>query len=365
MKGFALLGGGLFAPHIPAFAELLKHGRLPVLKAVYSRSESSALAISKVASTALKLEGSKQPTIYHDASQDQNLDALLARDDIDAVIVVLPITTQPEVILKALKANKHVLSEKPVAPTVEAGLQLIKTYEEEFKPKGLVWSIAENFECETAFRFVRSSIHDHKIGKVAFFTVKVVNYIDENSKWYKTPWRTVPEYQGMLNILVDNRLIFFGLTGIQHTLAALRVMLSADITGVSAFASLNKDILKPHDTIQAIVQVPNAHGSIDMTFASPTTSKPTFDMFVFTGSNGWISVGQVTLPESQQSVWRVTTFPHVGVQTEVDEFFARVAGNDSGWGSPKAALRDVAFFQAALNSNGTLVDLETLLREEM
>jgi hypothetical protein len=89
----------------------------------------------------------------------------------------------------------------------------------------------------------------------------------------------------------------------------------------------------------------------------------------------------VTLPESQQPVWRVTTvttdgseekkeikeikeFPHVGVQTEVDEFFARVAGNDSGWGSPKAALRDVAFFQAALNSNGTLVDLETLLEKK-
>lgn len=46
--------------------------------------------------------------VYHG---DDGLDELLKREDIDAVIVALPIPKQPEIIEKALKAGKHVLSE--------------------------------------------------------------------------------------------------------------------------------------------------------------------------------------------------------------------------------------------------------------
>jgi len=34
-------------------------------------------------------------------------------------------------------------------------------------------------------------IRSGKIGKVIFFRAVVVNHIDKESKWYKTPWRTV------------------------------------------------------------------------------------------------------------------------------------------------------------------------------
>lgn len=44
--------------------------------------------------------------------------ALVARDDIDAVSVATPDFTHTPIILAALKANKHVLSEKPLATTV-------------------------------------------------------------------------------------------------------------------------------------------------------------------------------------------------------------------------------------------------------
>ena len=44
--------------------------------------------------------------------------ALIARDDIDAISVATPDFTHAPIILAALKANKHVLSEKPLATTV-------------------------------------------------------------------------------------------------------------------------------------------------------------------------------------------------------------------------------------------------------
>lgn len=121
------------------------------------------------------------------------MDALLARSDISAVIVVLPITLQPAIIIKALAAGKHVLSEKPVAADVAKGLDLIKTYNTVYKGKGLIWRVAENFEAEPGYQAAAAAVRSGKIGEVKFFKTVVVNYIDKESKWYQTPWRTVPD----------------------------------------------------------------------------------------------------------------------------------------------------------------------------
>jgi predicted dehydrogenase len=74
------------------------------IKAVYSRSKKSA--------EALITDGSVD--VYSDDSgPGKGLEDLLERKDIQAVDVVLPITHQPEVIKKALKAGKHVVSFPP------------------------------------------------------------------------------------------------------------------------------------------------------------------------------------------------------------------------------------------------------------
>lgn len=106
---------------------------------------------------------------------------------------MLPITLQPAIILKALAAGKHVISEKPVAPDVASGLKLISTYEAEYKPKGLVWRVAENWEAEPGYVTAAQAIRAGKIGKVIFFSLRGVGRIDQESKWYNTPWRTVPD----------------------------------------------------------------------------------------------------------------------------------------------------------------------------
>ncbi|KAF8169514.1 hypothetical protein BJ912DRAFT_1048320 [Pholiota molesta] len=370
-KGIAILGAGLFAKeaHLPALAAL--GDAAPTLKAVYSRSERSSQDLSNSATATLQL--TTPPAVYHDGDASANLDALLARSDIDAVIVVLPITMQPAIVLQALAAGKHVLSEKPVAPDVARGLDLIKTYKELYEPKGLIWRVAENFEAEPGFRKVGEIIRAGKIGDVIFFKTVVVNYIDKESKWYKTPWRTIPDYQG--GFLLD---------GGVHTVAALRVMLPQAFTHLSGFASLNKDYLKPHDTIHSVVKAgDHFHGISEMTFASPTKSRPQAENFVITGNDGWLSVNQVNIPGSDKPVIRIVVksvvkaegkpdeeaeeiidVPSQGVVAEQTSFFNALSGKDDGLnlGDPSAALADVAFIQAALNSNGKLVDLTKLLQ---
>ncbi|KAF5373425.1 hypothetical protein D9615_009419, partial [Tricholomella constricta] len=323
---------------------------------------------------AASLNLSAAPALYHDGDKSTGLDALFSRSDINAVIVALPITLQPAIILKALAAGKHVLSEKPVAADVAQGLELIKTYNAQYKPKGLIWRIAENFEAEPGFRAAAAAIASGKIGKVIFFRTVVFNHIDKESKWYKTPWRTVPDYQG--GFLLD---------GGVHTIAALRVMLPHQLTHLSAFASLNKDYLMPHDTINAVVRAgSHFHGTAELTFASPTKSRPVSDGFVITGTDGWLSVNQVNVEGSDAPVLRVSITsvikteggeteegekveiieePVQGVKAELASFFDAILGKSgvADFGDPLAALRDVAFIQAALNSDGRLVDLTELV----
>lgn len=115
------------------------------LKAVYSRSQSSASSLAELAKERLGLS-ELVPVYSDDGSKGGGLDTLFSRSDIQAVIVVLPLTQQPEIVLRALAAGKNVLSEKPVAKDVKTGLSLIEKWEKEFKPKGLIWRVAENFE---------------------------------------------------------------------------------------------------------------------------------------------------------------------------------------------------------------------------
>ncbi|OCH90165.1 oxidoreductase family protein [Obba rivulosa] len=367
--GLAILGSGIFAKeaHLPAIAAL---GSARVaLKAIYSRSETGAAGLAADAQDTLKLDA--QPDIYFDADPARNLDALLARPDILGVIVVLPITTQPAIVLKALAAGKHVLSEKPVAPDVPGGLALIQEYETVYKPKGLVWRVAENFEAEPGYQAAAQAIKDGKIGKVTFFNARVVNYIDKNSKWYNTPWRTVPDYQG--GFLLD---------GGVHTIAALRILLPSPLQTLSGFASLAKDYLAPHDTINAAVQTSDgAHGLVELTWGAPTPSRAANAAggLTVTGTKGWLAINQVQAGGG--SVLRTTVYQLqtdadgkevgeteeviekrvMGVEVEIGSFLDAVAGTDDGIGSPRGALSDVAFIEAALNSNGAPVDLLKLV----
>jgi predicted dehydrogenase len=132
----ALLGSGLFATnaYLPSISEPSnKHIKLHTL---WSRSESS---VSKLASKATELGHS--PRVLHGP---EGLQAIWDDKSIEAVSLVLPITAQPELILAALKAGKHVISEKPVGKDVQAARELIEEYERVYKPKGLIWRVAES-----------------------------------------------------------------------------------------------------------------------------------------------------------------------------------------------------------------------------
>ncbi|KAF8607265.1 oxidoreductase family protein [Ceratobasidium sp. AG-I] len=389
--GIAMLGAGIFAKdaHLPALAAL--GSEKVVLKAVYSRSKSSASTLAEFAKERL---GAAEaiPVYSDDGSQEGGLDTLLSRSDIQAVIVVLPLTQQPEIVIRALAAGKNVLSEKPVAKDVKTGLSLIEKWEKEFKPKGLIWRVAENFEVEPGLVEAARKIKAGAVGTVRSFNYSIINTTDKSSKWYNTPWRTVPDYQG--GFLLDG--------GVHHA-AALRVILpfSLGTSTVSGIASLTRDYLKPHDTIQAVIQsettlkqdVYPPHGIFELSFSAPPGYSR--NVLTVTGTDGNLTLTITTKApkEGDEILAKASPFskkgengeqlvPHYrvsiisgddgskveevdiissGVVAEIEGFINAIGGQDDGNGEPRGALQDVAFIEACLQSQGRPLDLKKLL----
>ncbi|CAK7211323.1 hypothetical protein SBRCBS47491_001085 [Sporothrix bragantina] len=338
MTGVALLGAGIFAKtqHLSA----IEAAKDLNLLAVYSRSQASAEAL-----VALVKDASTKPQLYYDSTEntDNSLDALLARSDIKAVIVSLPILAQPAVIRKALAAGKHILSEKPIAPDVKGARELLQYYDSLPTATRPIWSVAENF------RFL-PVLHDaaDKIkaigGRLVSFHLIMNGFVKEEDEFYNTEWRKVPGYQG--GFLLD---------GGVHFLAGLRFLLAAagdEVARVVCFSSLLEKRLPPVDSVHAVAATRGGvNGTVSISFG--TEFKATLEVCVVTteGRVTWDPSKVVSVRRSQTEEDTKTFEQDFGVVAEVAAFAKSVAaGKADPLQSPQEALQDLALLEALLQS---------------
>lgn len=149
------------------------------LKAIYSRSQKSAELLASNASSKVD--------VYYDspATPSQSIEALLSRDDVQAVIIAVPIMVQPELIRKAHAAGKHVLSEKPIAKDLSTAQDLIKAYNSQ--PTKGQWGVGENL------RFFHSISKGAEIlremdGELVTFRTSMYTLVNEDNKFFQTDW---------------------------------------------------------------------------------------------------------------------------------------------------------------------------------
>lgn len=224
--------------------------------------------------------------------------------------------------------------------------------------------------------------------------------LPEGASYHATSWRTVPDYQG--GFLLD---------GGVHWAAIARVVLPERCKPYSVIAnkSLHRAHMLPHDTLVGIVSGPpesaipprgsrtqvegtlkehempvksgasSPHGTFLLSWAIPDTdrkSRVPNELYVVCEH---ATVRVVNLGRS----WKIMLDPGAGsgleavvrsgdvsgVEVELVDFAAAVAAQLDGrqeegknHGGPKDALWDVAFIQAALESDGEKVVIEDVLR---
>jgi hypothetical protein len=76
--------------------------------------------------------------IYSEDTPGHTLGDLLQRQNIKAVIIVLPIPVQPDIIRRCFAARKHVLSEKPIAKDVSTARLLLEDYKKEYASNNII-----------------------------------------------------------------------------------------------------------------------------------------------------------------------------------------------------------------------------------
>jgi predicted dehydrogenase len=309
------------------------------LKAVYSRSQASALALASAHNNTLD--------IYFDnpSSNDRTLDALLSRSDISTVVIALPITAQPPIIKKALRAGKHVLSEKPIAKDVETAEDLINFYESLGDQKKPIWAVGENLKFVEGLVIGAEKLKQIG-GEVTTFAVEMFTFVDESNKWYNTEWRRTPEYQGG-----------FILDGGVHFVAGLRLLLNAvgqDISSLIAKTDLVVPILAPVDTVHAVLTTPTGRsGTISMSWA--TEFKSGLSLHVVT-TNGSVAVSATdvkikTKGRDEEVIPYKFTF---GVKQEIEAFSASLLkGKVNAKQSIEEALKDLQVLEGMLKSGET------------
>lgn len=318
----ALIGAGIFARdvHIPALQTL---SDIFEIVAVYSRSQANAMALAR------QLPGQVEATT--------DLPALLVRDDIEAVDIILPIDVMPPVVERALRSGKHVLSEKPIASTVATGQRLLDLYGQN---SGQTWAVGENWRYEEAFERAAAIIHGGEIGRPLLCHWVVYNPINPDNKYYATPWRRSGDFPG--GFLLD--------VGVHH-IAVLRWLLG-EISQVSAITRQIRADLPPADLLSATLQFESGlTGVYQATYAVNAPWPPALHI---TGEKGSLRVHRQDLEVTSEGVTRtIAITPHQGVKAELAAFATAIRRGEAHRCMPGQALQDVAVIEAMLRSAET------------
>ncbi|KAG2021590.1 hypothetical protein GB937_004930 [Aspergillus fischeri] len=324
--GVAIIGSGIFAreEHLPA----VQAAKDFQLKAIYSRSLKSAQDLAS---------GTTRVDLYsEDSGPGKGYADLLAREDIAAVLIALPILVQPDFIRKALTAGKHVLSEKPIAKDIATARNLLQWYHANIDTSKTLWAVAENFRYMT--KFLRTAEEVQKLGRVKNFRVNSHALISTGSKYFKTAWRQTPGYQGG-----------FILDGGVHIIAALRLILGSNdpVATISAQSCLQQQHLLPLDTVNAVMKTKSgATGVLSLSYGSAFNDS----VFEFDCEGGVVALNFDTLTIKDES--NELAFDGRGVSREVAVFATTIAsgGSVDKRQSPEEALADLEIMEKMLTS---------------
>ncbi len=201
-----IIGTGLAVKklHWPALARMADRF---VVVAFANRTRSTAEEFAALAHLSMEDYSSS----YHD---------LLRRDDVEAVLVCVPIPQLLAITRDCLAAGKHVICEKPPGVDLAEARQFIALPDQYPQQKIMM---TENFFYRDDLRLARSLVDGGAIGRPQLLLEKWVHQlVPTPGEYSSTAWRCKPEYRG--GPLLD---------GGVHSIATIR-LLGGDITSLHA-----------------------------------------------------------------------------------------------------------------------------------
>jgi predicted dehydrogenase len=271
---------------------------------------------------------------------------MLSSDSVDAVVLAVPISLNPKMIMAARRANKPVICEKPVAASVKEAVPLLRL------PGSSPVYIAENYRHIEVYEKAAELLKEGRIGiPLAFSWLKWVDFGQDN-KYVQTKWRQTPEHVG--GFISD---------GGVHDVAALRKTLG-DVEEVSGFTKKSLDYLGAENCVVFNMTLENGvigNYSVVYGAASP------LNRFEIVGTDGLMLVDKdgATIEIFAADREKIFVNKTDGFIEEFRDFYNVVEGEKNSLGTVGEALLDLATIEAGLVSavEKRVVAVDSLLEE--
>ena len=200
----------------------------------------------------------------------EDWESLVARPDIDVVLVCTPPHVHANISIAAMKTGKHVLCEKPLAKTIAEAVEMVKVS----RANGAKLKCGFNHRNHPGIQKAKQWFDDGLIGKVNFIRCR---YGIGGRTNYEQEWRADPKIVG------GGHLMEQGIHGID-----LARWFAGDFTEVSCLTATHYWKMKPLED-NAFALYRTAGGAIASIHSSLTQWKNLFSFEIF-GHDGYISV---------------------------------------------------------------------------
>ena len=257
---------------------------------------------------------------------------LIALPRVEAILISLPIDTQPEFVRMALRAGKAVLSEKPVAPSAAAAKRLLKSTARYDAP----WMVGENVHFMPHVRKLLQWLAAGRVGDLRVIQAVQINKMDAKNPYFHTDWRRKPNFMG--GFIVD---------GGVHLAHVLRLCAGMPVHVENRTAQFDA-ALPPMDSAVALLEFP---GGVLGTWTSCFAAHYHGAIFRVSGSRGYAEIDWT----------RATLYDGRGTRTvfesDIDSFYAQfdhfadvVNKGITPEVTPREALQDLAFMERIVSS---------------
>lgn len=232
----------------------------------------------------------------------EDLDDLLKNPDVDVINICTPSGYHAPLAVKAAKAKKHVVVEKPIALTLEDAQAIIDACNE----NDVKLSVVHPNRFRPAIQAIRQAMDEGRLGKLSHANATV--RWNRNQAYYdQAPWRGTKSLDG--GVLMNQAI---------HNLDLL-LWLMGDIEEVQSMTATRLRKIEAEDVAVGLVRFKNgALGVIEAaTTIYPKNLEETLSVF---GETGSIKIGGVTANKIEH--WNVASMDETEVETLVKDIEA-------------------------------------------
>lgn len=269
--------------------------------------------------------------------------AVLADDNVDAVILATPHSLHEEQIIAAAGAGKHIFCEKPFCLNRASALRAMEAVEK----AGVQVAIGHERRFEPPIMDAMALARDGKLGALmhieANFSHDIFAVLDDTNWRLKTDESPAGGLTATLIHLMDLSISLFGQPD--------RVLASVECHG---------DVVKNGDTLTAQVKFENGRTASLNAF----THTPFFSRLAIFGANGWVEVRDKAHVQAPEGWFFTTCFTDGKAETveyevatpvlsNLECFADAIAGKADYPNTPEQIVRNVSLLEAIVKSATT------------